>query len=56
MKNNLDLPVLAPKELLEKRGAYKHVSDIDTAIICFRGHKASTQLAHRFSCKPIKEA
>lgn len=52
---DLDLPIVTPKKVLEKRGIQERIYNADTAIICFRGRKASNQLIKRFDGKPTKK-
>jgi len=50
-----DTPIVTPKGVLEERGVSRFLYDVDTAIICFRGSKASKQLIERFNGSRLKE-
>ena len=52
---DLDFPIVTPRKVLENRGIQERIYEADTAIICFRGRKASNQLIERFDGKPTKK-
>ena len=53
--NALDLPIVTPKKVLEKRGIQAGIHGADMAIICFRGRQASTKLIERFGSSPLQK-
>jgi uridine phosphorylase len=52
---SLDVPIVTPQQVLEKRGVTELSYTTETAILCFRGRTASTRLIERFEAIPIRE-